>query len=137
MLDGKQFTRNDETVTLTKKAWINFESVEQAQEALEKCNGTFQVDGKDISCAISVQKPKIDSHTTKQIFIGNLDWSLDDHNVEDAFKGLDGYQYARVARYPDGRMRGFAFISFENNEQAKNAVHEMDQKLIGERTIYC
>ena len=40
---------------------------------------------------MSVPKVKIGPNTTKQLFIRNLDWSLEDWQVEENFKDLDGF----------------------------------------------
>ena len=65
-IDSKQFTAKDGTqVELPKRAWIQFDSVQQAQDALAKCNGTFQVGAHDISCVLSLNKERITADTTK------------------------------------------------------------------------
>jgi RNA recognition motif-containing protein len=64
---------------------------------------------------MSVPKVKIGPNTTKQLFIRNLDWSLEDWQIEENFKDLDGFVSLQVARHPDGKMKGFGFVTFESN----------------------
>ena len=38
------------------KAWIDFESEEQAEKALADSNGSVEIDGKEIKCELSIRK---------------------------------------------------------------------------------
>lgn len=139
LLAGKEFTdsRTGQEVKLSTKAWVNFDSMESAEKALSECGGSVSVDGTDIKVVMSIQKEKVGPNTTKQIFIRNLDWSLEDWQVEEAFKGLDGFVTCSIARQPDGKMKGFGFVSFETNGNAKDAIDEMDEVDIGGRPVMC
>merc|ERR1712086_387519 len=86
---------------------------------------------------MSIQREKIGPHTTKQIFIRNLNWSLEDWQIEENFKDLEGFASISIPRHPDGKMKGFGFVTFETNANAKDAVDEMDQVDVGGRPVMC
>jgi RNA recognition motif-containing protein len=71
-----------------------------------------------------------------KLFIGSLSWNVDDAALEEAFKPFGKIVSATVVKDRDsGRSKGFGFVEFENDEEGKKAVAEMDGKELDGRAI--
>mmetsp|Transcript_9740 Transcript_9740/g.14191 ORF Transcript_9740/g.14191 Transcript_9740/m.14191 type:complete len:92 (-) Transcript_9740:242-517(-) len=71
----------------------------------------------------------------KRLFVGGISWDTNDDLLRDAFSRFGPVRDARVIYDRDsGRSRGFGFVTFDNDEDADNAVENMDgQELDGRR----
>ena len=81
---------------------------------------------------------RADEDNGVKLFVGGLPWSLQDQDLEDAFKEFGEITFCRVMidRY-SGRSRGFGFVTFAKEEDANKAVEEMHDSELGGRTISC
>jgi RNA recognition motif-containing protein len=71
----------------------------------------------------------------KKLFVAGLPWSFTNDTLKDLFKEFGEIEDAVVItdRYT-GRSKGFGFVTFKNEEDAKKAL-TMDGKTVEERTI--
>jgi len=71
-----------------------------------------------------------------KVYVGNLSFSVDDTALKDLFASYGEVSEAKVVndKY-SGRSRGFGFVTFENEEDAKKAIAEMDGKEIQGRAL--
>ncbi|EFJ36988.1 hypothetical protein SELMODRAFT_140819 [Selaginella moellendorffii] len=71
-----------------------------------------------------------------KLFIGGLAWGVDDGTLRTAFANYGEVTEARVIMDREtGRSRGFGFVTFENDNEAKAAVQGMDGHELGGRSI--
>lgn len=71
-----------------------------------------------------------------KLFIGSLSWNVDDSSLEEAFAPYGKLVSATVVKDRDsGRSKGFGFVEFENDEEGKKAVAEMNGKELDGRAI--
>ena len=71
-----------------------------------------------------------------KLFVGSLPWAVDDAQLGELFAQHGEVTSARVVTDRDsGRSRGFGFVEFANDEQAKAAVEAMDGATVEGRTI--
>ncbi|KAH9059008.1 hypothetical protein EDB87DRAFT_1624906 [Lactarius vividus] len=70
-----------------------------------------------------------------KIYVGNLSWNTTDESLSTAFSEFGQVLESIVMRDRDtGRSRGFAFVTFSSEEEANNAVTNMnEQELDGRR----
>ncbi|MSR38053.1 MAG: RNA-binding protein [Planctomycetes bacterium] len=64
----------------------------------------------------------------KRLYVGNLPYDTDEGSLRDAF-GQDGRVVASVHLVMDretGRLRGFAFVEMQTDEEAKKAIAALD-----------
>jgi RNA recognition motif-containing protein len=55
-----------------------------------------------------------------KLFVGGLSWDTDDEGLRRAFESFGDIQEATVIRHRDtGRSRGFGFVTFATDEEAK------------------
>lgn len=71
-----------------------------------------------------------------KLFVGNLPWSVDDAALETLFAAHGEVTSARVVTDREtGRSRGFGFVEFANEEDAKKAIEALDQSEVDGRAI--
>ncbi|KAG7456842.1 hypothetical protein MATL_G00240200 [Megalops atlanticus] len=109
-------------------AFVEFENVEDATEALESMNNT-EVEGRSVRLEYSqsqFQKPESRGPTgpTKTLFVKGLSEETTDETLRDSFEGAIA---ARVATDKDtGSSKGFGFVDFESEESCKAAKEAME-----------
>lgn len=70
-----------------------------------------------------------------KIFVGNLPFKVDDQELQDVFGKFGEISEIKIPTDREsGRARGFAFITFETQQAAQEAL-SMDNQKLGERTI--
>lgn len=64
---------------------------------------------------------------SKKLFVGGLSWSTNDEGLRSAFERFGSVSEAKVIMDRDtGRSRGFGFVTFEDDEDAQNAISSLD-----------
>jgi RNA recognition motif-containing protein len=71
-----------------------------------------------------------------KLFVGGLAWATDDSSFRTAFEQFGSVTDAKVITDRDtGRSRGFGFITFENADDAQEAIKQMDGSNLDGRSI--
>jgi len=72
----------------------------------------------------------------KKLFVGGLSWDTTDEDLRKAFASHGEITEAKVITERDsGRSRGFGFVTFAQDEDAKTAVSKMHGTSLDGRTI--
>lgn len=72
----------------------------------------------------------------KKLFVGGLSWGTNDDGLREAFSRFGSISEARVIMDREtGRSRGFGFITFDDDQDAINAMNEMNGKELDGRSI--
>lgn len=73
---------------------------------------------------------------TNKLFIGSLDYSVTDSQLEELFATIGKVLSAKVIvdRYT-GQGKGFGFVEMENEEMAKTAMNKLNGSEIAGRAI--
>jgi RNA recognition motif-containing protein len=72
----------------------------------------------------------------KKLFVGGLSWDTTDAGLRKAFASYGEITEAKVITERDtGRSRGFGFVTFARDEDAKTAVAKMHGTSLDGRTI--
>ena len=71
----------------------------------------------------------------KRMYVGNLNYSTTDKELEELFSKEGTVTYSKVITRMDGKSRGFGFVEMENEEQAKAAIEKLDKSEFMGRTI--
>ncbi|MDP4039109.1 MAG: RNA-binding protein [Candidatus Pacearchaeota archaeon] len=71
-----------------------------------------------------------------KIYVGNLPFKVNNDTLKEMFSEFGAITEATVIsdRF-SGRSKGFGFVTFENEEDAKKAVSEMNEKEIEGRKL--
>ncbi len=71
----------------------------------------------------------------KNIYVGNLPYSVDDTELRELFEAHGEVVSAKVIMDRDtGRSRGFGFVEMEN-EDADNAIAALNNSMVGGRAL--
>jgi len=73
--------------------------------------------------------------TTHKVYAGNLPFDLSDEELLELFKPYGSVIKAEIRRRGNGFSFGFGFVEFENEEDAKKAIDEVNSTVVKERTI--
>jgi len=71
----------------------------------------------------------------KKVFIGNLSYKTKEADLIDAFKQCGKVVDAKIVRKMNGLSKGFGFVEYEKEEDARKAVEELDKIEIFDRPI--
>jgi len=72
----------------------------------------------------------------KKLFVGGLSWAMTDADLLKAFALYGEITEAKVISDRDsGRSRGFGFVTFVRDEDAKNAISKMNGASLDGRNI--
>jgi len=72
----------------------------------------------------------------KKLFVGGLSWDTNDDGLRQAFASYGEITEAKVITDRDtGRSRGFGFVTFARDEDAKTAISKMDGTSLDDKTI--
>lgn len=72
----------------------------------------------------------------KKLYVGNLDFGIDDQKLKEIFSQFGNIEEATVIQDKfSKRSKGFGFVTFSEDADADKAVSEMDQKEVEGRAI--
>ena len=72
----------------------------------------------------------------KKLFVGGLSWDTNDDGLRQAFASYGEITEAKVITDRDtGRSRGFGFVTFAQDEDAKTAISKMNGTNLDGKTI--
>jgi polyadenylate-binding protein len=131
--------------------FVNFEDAESAAKAVDSLNN------REISGSVlyvgraqkkSERKQLLDAeHMSRRreldaktqgvnLYVKNLDESIDDEALRKAFAEFGNITSAKVMRDQKGVSRGFGFVCFSAPEEATKAVTEMNGKIVAVKPLY-
>jgi RNA recognition motif-containing protein len=142
---------------------VEFETVEDAQEAMERLNDT-ELKGRRIfvredrepnhedgraarpprefqSARPAAERrprrePSEGSANSQNVFVGNLPWDITWQQLKDLFRanGLE-VAHSEVMENSNGRSKGYGIVKFSSVGAAKEAVEKMQGQELGGRTL--
>lgn len=70
------------------------------------------------------------------IFVGNLNFRTTEEQLFDLFAGFGEVTSAKIITDKfSGNSRGFAFVEMPNNEEAQNAINNLNESELDSRTM--
>ncbi|KAM9296934.1 embryonic polyadenylate-binding protein [Gastrophryne carolinensis] len=115
-------------------AYINFQQPADAERALDTMN--FEViKGKPIRIMWSQRDPGLRKSGVGNVFIKNLDESIDNKALYDTFSAFGNILSCKVVCDENG-SRGYGFVHFETHEAANRAIQTMNGMLLNDRKVF-
>ncbi len=73
---------------------------------------------------------------SKKLFVGNLSYGVTDESLKEFFEAAGTVESAKVITDREtGRSRGFGFVEMSNEDEAKKAVDDLNEKELDGRAI--
>jgi polyadenylate-binding protein len=115
-------------------AYVNFHNIADCERALETLNYT-EVRGRPIRIMWSQRDPSLRKSGAGNIFIKNLDPSIDNKALHDTFSAFGNILSCKVAM-EDGVSKGYGFVHYENAEAAEAAIKGVNGMLLNDKKVY-
>lgn len=75
-------------------------------------------------------------YSSNKLFVGNLPWSVTADKLKELFEQFGEITNVQlITNRNTGRSKGFGFVTFAKEEDAKKAVNEMNGKEIDDRKL--
>lgn len=116
-------------------AYVNYGNNENASRALDQLNFT-PLNGKPIRVMYSHRDPSIRKSGSANIFIKNLDKTIDNKALYDTFSMFGPILSCKVAIDGSGQSKGYGFVQFEQDEAAQHAIEKLNGMLINDKQVY-
>jgi polyadenylate-binding protein len=115
-------------------AYVNYHNIADGEKALETLNYT-NLKGKSIRIMWSQRDPSLRKSGEGNIFIKNLDVSIDDKALYDTFSAFGNILSCKIAT-ENGVSKGYGFVHFEHSEDAENAIKNVNGMLLNNKKVY-
>ena len=71
-----------------------------------------------------------------KVYVGNLPFTVDDAGLKEIFSAYEGIEEAIVIKDKfSGRSKGFGFVTITDDEVAKKAISELNEKEVESRKL--
>nr|XP_029544184.1 polyadenylate-binding protein 4-like isoform X2 [Oncorhynchus nerka] len=115
-------------------AYVNFSQPTDAERALDTMNFDV-VKGKPIRIMWSQRDPSLRKSGVGNVFIKNLDKTIDNKALYDTFSAFGNILSCKVVCDENG-SKGYAFVHFETQEAADRAIEKMNGMLLNDRKVF-
>merc|ERR1719157_294729 len=114
--------------------YVNFHAVADAERALDTLNYS-SIKGRACRIMWSQRDPSLRKSGAGNIFVKNLDRSIDNKALYDTFSLFGNILSCKVACDVNGKSRGYGFVHYETEAAAKQAIERVNGMQIGEKTV--
>ncbi|XP_057438216.1 polyadenylate-binding protein 7 [Lotus japonicus] len=119
--------------------FVQFESEESANAAIEKLNGST-INDKQIYVGRFVKKserilPGPDASYTN-LYMKNLDLDITEALLKEKFSSFGKIVSLAISKDENGMSKGFGFVNYENPDDAKRALEAMNGSQLGSKILY-
>ncbi|CCF56548.1 hypothetical protein KAFR_0B02500 [Kazachstania africana CBS 2517] len=131
--------------------FVNYENHEDALKAVEELNNT-EFKGQELYVGRAQKKyermqalkqqyeatrlEKMAKYQGVNLFIKNLDDSIDDEKLKEEFAPFGTITSTKVMRTENGKSKGFGFVCFSSPEEATKAITEKNQQIVAGKPLY-
>ncbi|KAG7698891.1 hypothetical protein KL930_002322 [Ogataea haglerorum] len=145
------FLSKDESGKSRGFGFVNFEKHEDAVKAVEELNNK-DIDGQKLYVGRAQKKSErmeslkhqyeaarqeqLNKYQGYNLFVKNLDDSIDDAKLEEEFKPYGTITSAKVMLDDAGKSKGFGFVCYSSPEEATKAITEMHQRMVAGKPLY-
>jgi len=115
-------------------AYVNYHSVQDAERAIDTLN-YHSIKGRSCRVMWSQRDSSARKHAVGNIFVKNLDASIDNKALYDTFSLFGNILSCKVSMDTNGKSRGYGFVHFETEEAATTAIKRVNGMFIGQKVV--
>lgn len=104
------------------------------ERALESLNYTL-IKGKPCRIMWSQRDPSLRKTGSGNVFIKNLDPSIDNKALHDTFSAFGNILSCKIAIDENGNSKGYGFVHYETEEAADNAIKHVNGMLLNDKKV--
>ncbi|EDW60772.1 polyadenylate-binding protein [Drosophila virilis] len=132
--------------------FVAYETTEAAEAAVQALNGKDMGEGKSLYVARAQKKAERQQELKRKfeelkkkrhesvfgvnLYVKNLDDSIDDERLRKEFSLYGTITSAKVMTDDEGRSKGFGFVCFISPNEATCAVTELNGRVVGSKPLY-
>lgn len=116
-------------------AYVNFQQPGDAERALDTMNFD-ELKGIPMRIMWSQRDPSVRKSGVGNIFIKNLDKTIDHKQLYDTFSQFGNILSSKIVKDEKGFSKGYGFVHFENEEAAQSAIDQVDGMLLNDRKVF-
>ncbi|CAM0140937.1 Protein phosphatase PP2A regulatory subunit B [Umbelopsis sp. WA50703] len=116
-------------------AYVNFHNAADGERALESLNYSL-IKGKPCRIMWSQRDPVLRKTGSGNIFIKNLDPTIDNKALHDTFSAFGNILSCKIALDEEGQSKGYGFVHYETSEAAESAIKNVNGMLLNDKKVY-
>jgi len=116
-------------------SYVNFHMMVDAERALDTMNYTI-IKGRPIRIMWSYRDPSIRKSGKGNIFIKNLDKSIDNKMLYDTFCTLGNILSCKIEYDEKGHSKAFGYVHYETEEAAESAIEKVNGKMLKDKIVF-
>lgn len=116
-------------------AYVNFHNIVDAARSLDTLNYTL-IKGRPCRIMWSHRDPSIRKSGQGNIFIKNLDKTIDNKALYDTFSTFGNILSCKVVTDGKGNSKGYGFVHYETKEAAEQSIAKVNAMLLNGKIVY-
>lgn len=116
-------------------AYVNYQNSADAERAIDTLNFE-RLGGRPIRIMWSQRDPSLRRSGLGNIFIKNLDRTVDNKIMFDTFSVFGNILSCKVSYDDKAQSKGYGFVHFDTEEAATSAIENLNGKIVNNKKIY-
>ena len=116
-------------------AYVNYLNGQDAERALDQLNYSV-IKTKPCRIMWSQRDPALRRTGAGNVFIKNLDETIDNKALHDTFVAFGAIVSCKVAVDETGKSRGYGFVHYETTEAAEEAISQVNGMMLADKVVF-